>query len=101
MKNVEVQKVMNRYYSKFKEFESKSKEELTDLIKLGIENKLKMSSTDKKALEDVYKKLLHIEMQNKIQQIKEEKEKKENETTKITESNLGIEETTQDNKSSK
>lgn len=75
MKNPSVQKIMNRYYSKCREFEQKTKEELTELIKLGVENQLKMSSTDKQALQDVYKKLLHIEMENKIKEIQKEKNK--------------------------
>lgn len=91
MKNPEVQKIMNRYYSKCKEFEQKSKEELTELIKLGVENKLKMSSTDKQALQDVYKKLLHIEMENKIKQIQEEKIK----NNAIEDNNKGFKEITQ------
>jgi hypothetical protein len=98
MKNPEVQKIMNRYYSKCKEFEQKSKEELTELIKLGVENNLKMSSTDKQALQDVYKKMLQLEMQNKIKEIQDRK--KQDDANKTTESNLGVEETTQNSESS-
>ena len=73
MKNPSVQKIMERYYSKCKEFELKSEEELTELIKLGIQNELKMSSTDKQALQDVYKKILHMKMENKIKELKDKK----------------------------
>lgn len=87
MKNPSVQKIMDRYYSKYKEFESKSEEELNELIKLGIENELKMSSTDKQALQDVYKKIIHMKMENKI---KELQEKRKNDANQGTEQNNNV-----------
>ena len=86
MKNPQVQKIMKRYYEQLEKFETKTLEELNSLILQGIKGELKMSSTDKQALHDAYKKLLHISMNNKIEDMKKQKEAKNDNTNTNSES---------------
>jgi hypothetical protein len=71
---------MGRYQEKLQQYLGSTLEELNSLMLQGVKGELKMSSTDKQALHDAYKKLLHISMEKKIEEIKQEKESK-NEST--------------------
>lgn len=92
MKNPQIQKIMKRYFTKVKEFEEKGLETVNILIKDSFEGKIKMSSTDKQALHDAYKKLLKISLDEKVKSLKEEK----NANNESTQSSSGESQTNED-----